>query len=819
MRILAKALWIVLAGAAIACADGFKAGVARTDITPPVPYWLSGYASRTNAATAVRNRLWAKALAVEDEGGGRAVLVTLDIIGLPREITDDVAERIRRQHGIERSQLLLNFSHTHYGPVVRHNLSVMYDFDAAMQEKVKQYSAKLGDDLVALAGAALADLKPATLACGHGTAGFAGNRRQKTGTGYRIGVNPDGPVDHDVPVLAVTGADGRLRAALFGYACHNTTMSGGYNEVDSDYAGFAQRAVEEAHPGAAAMFLMLCGADQNPNPRGEYAHVEQHGRELADSVNRTLAGPLQPVLPPVRTAVRLARLDLAPHERAVFEAEAADAKSNQWKQRRAKQMLEDYDRGAPMRQVEVPVQCIRFHTNLTVLALGGEVVVDYALRAKREFPTENLVVAGYSHDVMSYIPSLRVLREGGYEAVDSMIYYGKPGPYAETAEESLFDAIREVLRAAGGSEPQTHASSGIHAERSPATAAHTVETRIRFHKALLSGNEVAARRLVHDEASDEPIPGDIMVRLKLLDAVPGEEQTRDLVKLYSSATNITERLALMLVLNQRGRGHWIFGRWADFLDGDPTCLPALCGALDSSSPCWSTANQYGSVALDLVDHGEPLSRTILARLPSAGRLAASDNAQAMATSLLGSLQASISAHSPAVEGIREEELKALQASLRFHSATSNGDATGYQELVDARTDRPSVYYRLARWHERQKASERAKATVALGLRNCTSGVALLLGLSAEQRVGCGDIEGASNDARRCLGMVPSNPMAQFAMCEVYLSTGNRPAAMEACAQGLASSYGWGQEILRAGERALAKLGVGSDDGRVAWSKP
>ena len=58
-------------------------------------------------------------------------------------------------------------------------------------------------------------------------------------------------------------------------------------------------------------------------------------------------------------------------------------------------------------------------------------------------------MAGYSHDVMCYIPSLRVLREGGYEAVDSMIYYGQPGPFAESVEEKVFDAIRRVLRGVG----------------------------------------------------------------------------------------------------------------------------------------------------------------------------------------------------------------------------------------------------------------------------------------------------------------------------------------------------------------------------------
>ena len=433
-------------------AADFRAGVARTNITPPMPFWLTGYAARTNPATTVRTELWAKALALVDDHGNRAVIVTTDIIGLPREISETVAERVHKLHHLQRSQLLLNSSHTHYGPVLHANLSVMFTLDPTEQERISAYSRKLTADLVALIGAALADLAPAQLACGHGTAGFAINRRALTKTGFRIGENPTGPTDHDVPVLKVTAPDGRLRAAIFGYACHNTTLPAKFIEIDSDYAGYAQRAVEKANPGANAMFMQLCGGDQNPHPRGEYANVEQHGQELADAVNRVLAGDVQPVHPPIRTAHETIQLDFAAHTRQTFDAELTVTNNPslaKYRHRRANLMLTAYDHGQPIRQLPYPVQVIRLGHDLTFLALAGEVVVDYALRAKREFPKENLVVAGYSGEVSSYIPSLRVLREGGYEAADSMIYYDLPGPFAETVEDKIFRAIHHVMAQAG----------------------------------------------------------------------------------------------------------------------------------------------------------------------------------------------------------------------------------------------------------------------------------------------------------------------------------------------------------------------------------
>src|SRR5205823_8425226 len=123
-------------------------------------------------------------------------------------------------------------------------------------------SRKLTEDLILLIGKAIQNLEPADIWFGNGQAHFAINRREPTPKGVRIGLNPSGPTDPDVPVLKVTAPDGNVRILLFGYACHNTTLGGDIYKITGDYAGFAQLAVESAEPGATAMFMMLCGADQ-----------------------------------------------------------------------------------------------------------------------------------------------------------------------------------------------------------------------------------------------------------------------------------------------------------------------------------------------------------------------------------------------------------------------------------------------------------------------------------------------------------------------------------------------------------------------------
>lgn len=424
-----------------------RAGAARIDITPEGPVWMSGYAARNKPSEGVLMPLWAKALALEDARGNRAVIVTTDLIGLPMELTDLVAARAMEKYKLDRASLVFNASHTHTGPVVRGNLSVMESQQPPHREALAAYRQTLQQKLLDVIGAALADLAPAELAFAYGEARFGVNRRQFTPAGVVIGVNPDGPVDPRVPVLRVTSPSGKVRALLFGYACHNTTLTAEFYQLSGDYAGFAQAELEKEFPGAVALFVQLCGGDQNPNPRSKLEYAEQHGRTLAAEVARVARTAMSPAGGRIRAAYQLAALPFAPHTREQFEQELKDA--NVFRQRRARLMLQLYDERREPRQLRYPVQAVRLERGFTLIALGGEVVVDYALWAYRTWPQERLMVAGYSNDVACYIPSARILREGGYEAVDSMIYYGQPGPFTEEVEARIQDAVRQVMKRVG----------------------------------------------------------------------------------------------------------------------------------------------------------------------------------------------------------------------------------------------------------------------------------------------------------------------------------------------------------------------------------
>jgi neutral ceramidase len=438
LRIFLAELWM----AALLFGGGFRAGVARVRITPGEPMRMAGFGPRTSLSQGVALDLWAKALAIDGDGG-RAVIVTADVIGIPRGLATDAARQAESRCGIRRAQLLLNASHTHYGPVIREHGNWGLKLSSEEDRQVEAYSRKLASELASVACAAVADMAPAALAFGQGQIDFAVNRRERKSDGFRLGVNPNGPTDKEVPVLRISGSDGRLRAALFGYACHNTTLPAKFVQFTGDWAGVAQAEVERRRPGATALFLMLCGGDQNPEPRKTVEGSERHGRALAAEVVRVLASAPRSLEGPVRTAFVETELKLEPASRD--ELARAAAGDNALAAENARHSLLALEEGSLIRAVAYPVQALRLG-GLRLLALGGEPVVDYALRAKREFGGRDLIVAGYSNDVMCYIPSLRVLREGGYEPVNSMNYYGLAGPLAPDVEERVFDAARRVLK-------------------------------------------------------------------------------------------------------------------------------------------------------------------------------------------------------------------------------------------------------------------------------------------------------------------------------------------------------------------------------------
>ena len=429
----------------------WQVGIGRREITPETPIRLSGFGFRREESEGVRQRLWAKALAIGTAAEDPVLIVTLDAMAISDELVQEIVERIRRGGEIPATHVAVTVTHSHTAPMLTGVCPTLFGtpIPPEHQAHIDQYTRFLVQQAAEAGILALRERQPAKLAWGHSRIGFARNRR-----------TPEGPVDHDLPVLLVRNLKEEIVAVYTSYACHCVTLSD--NRVSGDWAGYAQEHLERLFPGAVGLVSVGCGADSNPSSgvTGDKAEVAAaQGLEIAEAAQKVSRNALRPVTGPVR--VHYERLSLPFDDLPSRE---------EWKIRGARQdaigyharyQLAKLDRGESLpTKLDYPVQTIAFGESLAMVFLSGEVVVDYALRLKRELDSGRLWTNGYSNGVSGYIPSERILGEGGYEGGGAMVYFDRPTRFAAGLEQPIIDAVQRGLRPAFASSVDSSRTRG-----------------------------------------------------------------------------------------------------------------------------------------------------------------------------------------------------------------------------------------------------------------------------------------------------------------------------------------------------------------------
>ncbi len=407
----------------------YEVGLARVDVTPQTPIRLSGFASRLTESTGVRHAIYARAIAIRPAGGGEPVVViTVDSLCIPAYLRDEVASRLKAKNGIANDHLAICSTHSHTAPMVSKALETLFGQPIPPEHvaHIDQYTKELTDKIEQVALEAVGDMKPARLSFGIGNVGFSINRRSR-----------GGPVDHDLPVMFVQSADGKVRGAWVSYACHCVVLSD--YKVSGDWAGFAAAELERMFKDSVVLLSVGCGADSNPESgvkfdKGEIA--EGYGHQVAAEVDRLLHSKLTPLDGPIDCRLDSITLDLqALPTREKWEERAKAASADGYF---AKVELARLDAGEKLpTTVTYPIQTWKFGKSLATVFLSGEVVADYAVRLKKEFDSKRLWLNAYTNDDPGYIPSERVLKQGGYEGGGAMIYYGLPASFAPGLEDKI----------------------------------------------------------------------------------------------------------------------------------------------------------------------------------------------------------------------------------------------------------------------------------------------------------------------------------------------------------------------------------------------
>jgi hypothetical protein len=464
--------WLAYCDAVLAAGQAmWKAGVAKANITPQRPYCLAGFGGEQRIAKDKRHDLWIKAVALEDDRGHRGLIIGSDICGFDRVSYDAICQGLKERCGLDRSQIILNFTHNHVGPVTRQSLTTFHAFTPEDLKQIDAYTKDVERKVVDAAADAFGRLVPATLSFGMGETNFAMNRRnnaaeQVSGILCR-GEELKGPVDYKVPVLAVRSPQNDLVAVVFAYSCHPVTTV--ESVFSGDFPGFAMLEFEKDHPGAMALFCQACGADQNPVFRGTIDTAHDYGRRLAAAVEDVLDKPMAAVEPVLDTAdacisldydkvvgrqeleeaVRRASENVAPEERNIVERKA------RW----AREMLNELDaKGKLPAGYPYPLLAWRLGGQFLWIGLGGETVADYALTLREKYGP-NTIVTGYCGDLIGYIPSERVWKEGWGEEVEYLWEYSRPAyRWTGDTERRILAAVEQLMQEVRSDSVSKHVS-------------------------------------------------------------------------------------------------------------------------------------------------------------------------------------------------------------------------------------------------------------------------------------------------------------------------------------------------------------------------
>ncbi len=436
--------------------NSYVAGIATVDMTPPVGTPLAGFTGRGfHSSTGVYHPLRAVALSLGD-GDTDVVVVAVELEGCYDDFADRVAGQIAARLGLARRHVLINASHTHCGPALQES-------DVHHHGRIdREYREQLVDTLVTVAERAHAHRFPATVERAVGHCDFAVNRRRpdpdRPGrVGRAMRPNPDGPTDHDVPVLVVSSAsDGVVRAVVASYACHPTSRGG--LRIGGDFVGFALDAIEEAFPFAQPMFLQGCAGDQKPGPTDPAAtvfdtrsvpQVAELGAALAQAVTTAMThrvrvdGPLRAGFEAVTVRAEAAT-DAQVSEALVSALPYEQEWARHWQHILA-------EGGTPYSETELELQVIGFGDDLVLVGQGGEMTVEHGLRFKRELGDrfDQVVPLGYSNTMVGYVPVARQFEEYGYEVRDANLMRLRSGRWEQDTEDRIHTAVARLVEDLG----------------------------------------------------------------------------------------------------------------------------------------------------------------------------------------------------------------------------------------------------------------------------------------------------------------------------------------------------------------------------------
>lgn len=452
------------------------AGTGRRCINPPPNIAHGGWgAQQHEQAEGIDMDLWTTALALSD-GATTALIFDIDIQILTNERADQIRVAVSKAAGLPVQNIRACATHTHSGPVPYKSwIEKGYEMVGPWFDNLARWSAEAASE-------AMADLQPVEIRVGRGECHINANRRCVTPNGERfLGVNPDGPCDHEVTVIQFDTPGGDPVAMLVNYACHGTVMGPANRLITPDYAGAMKRVVEQA-TGWRCVFLL--GSAGNVGPvhgfQADPKVYRQLGAVLGHEAARIALGlktiptsaklreiipsgaPLGAYDPEFATlpALPLRVLDREipiPLRDGLPEKKAATEKLDFWKAklkaaREAKHDAAITEATYMARRADIQLRMaddfggrtsagVRTHFitfgDVALVGCNVEPFCEIGLAIKRKSPFPVTFMCGYTNGRMAYLPTADEWAKGGYEVENS--------PFGQLAADVLQKEIIATL--------------------------------------------------------------------------------------------------------------------------------------------------------------------------------------------------------------------------------------------------------------------------------------------------------------------------------------------------------------------------------------
>ncbi|MDF2723177.1 MAG: Neutral ceramidase precursor [Paenibacillus sp.] len=439
--------------------NNMKFWCASRDMTPDQPIFMHGFGARTGKSTGVHDPLYIKAAMLS--ANKTLLVITIDSLGSDRAFVLGIKETLRERFGLAPEDVLINFSHTHHsvfltGPDAnwrRGGYSIDQDRwtdddnELDFSPDVRFY--EFVRDLIAdMTNECYQRLEEGELRLAQHTSDFAVSRRRPEGQGVVWKPYFEGEIDKELLVLTIVDRSGALRAVLYNYGCHTTSMGPDNLLLSNDFAGQTSKRLEANYPGAMALFLQGCAGELKPRAgvlndkfySMSLQEMEQAGDALADEVTAIINNR-----PFVRIECEFASRMADPQlrteltEPAVYEAMAADPAYNSFYRSAAARTLRAIEDDTVKTSIPHYIVVWQLDKRTHVVAMEGEVSTEYALKIKRLFGSQTLVL-GYTNGVFCYIPTRKMISEGGYEAICNF-FFTMRGPFLPEIEDVIMSEI------------------------------------------------------------------------------------------------------------------------------------------------------------------------------------------------------------------------------------------------------------------------------------------------------------------------------------------------------------------------------------------